>query len=228
MFLAPHEQRRHARIETGLDCSVIAGALDFTARVTNLSRGGAGLLGPKGRTEPGGQLLILLERSDGDFALALQARVLRAQEQGNEMLYGVRFEEVPPDIDSELVRLLQTLAEGEGQGRRESPRVAARVRVSCTTRDTFIATLNDLSRGGLSVTCAYAVEVGETLGVDFSVGEGSVITAMSGEVVGTAHLEDGSCRVSLKFDPPTAEDRARVLLLLDFMLALGPPAPGPR
>jgi c-di-GMP-binding flagellar brake protein YcgR len=229
MVLADHEQRKHARIETSLGCTVIAGDTDFTARVSNLSRGGAGLLGPAGKTELGAQLLILLERREGDFALALQARVVRTGEpEGDEVQYGVRFEEVPPDIDAELLRLLKVLAEGEGHGRRASPRVATRVKVTCSNREAFVATLNDLSRGGLSVTSEFAVEVGQALGVDFSVGDGAAITAVSGEVVGASPLDDGRCRVSVTFDPPTPEDRARVLLLLEVMLALGPPARGMR
>jgi c-di-GMP-binding flagellar brake protein YcgR len=228
MGLPEHELRKHARIETSLECTVIAGEVDFTATVSNLSRGGAGIQGPSGKTERGGQLLILLERREGDFALALQGRVMRTEALGNGTLYGVMFEEVPPDIDAELVRLLKTLAAGRGSGRREAPRVATRVRVKCTSRDAFVATLNDLSRGGLSVVSDYAVETGETMAVDFSVGEGAVITAVSGEVVSAAPLEDGTWRVGLKFDPPTAEDRTRVMLLLEVMLALGPPAPAPR
>jgi c-di-GMP-binding flagellar brake protein YcgR len=222
------EQRKHARIETSLDCTVIAGDVDFTARVANLSRGGAGLLGPEGKAELGTQLLILLERKEGDFALALQARVVRIEPQPTGVQYGVHFEDMPPDSDAELLRLLAALAAGPGQGRRSSPRVATRVRVSCSSRQAFEATLNDLSRGGLSVVSDFAVEVGETLGVDFSVGDGAVITAVSGAAVGVNQLEDGRCRVSVQFEPPTAEDKARVLLLLELMLALGPPAPQKR
>jgi c-di-GMP-binding flagellar brake protein YcgR len=222
LHLDGREQRKHARIETGLDCTVIAGDIDFTARVANLSRGGAGLVGPEGKAELGTQLLILLERKEGDFALALQARVVRMLPQPNGTQYGVHFEDMPPDIDAELLRLLTVLAAGPGQGRRESPRVATRVRVKCASREDFEATLNDLSLGGLSVTSDYAIEVGEALGVDFSVGDGGVITAVSGVAVGVNQLEDGRCRVSVKFEPPTPEDRTRVLLLLELMLALGP------
>ena len=222
MELDPDEQRTHARIETSLDCTVVGEEVDFKATVSNLSRGGAGLIGPADKAAIGTHLLILLERREGDFALALEAHVARLESRGDTALYGVHFEDLPPDIDAELVRLLKVLAAGPGLGRRESPRIAARVRVSCSGKDALVATLNDLSRGGLSVVSDYAVEVGERLGVDFSVGDGAVITAVSGDVVGVSQLDDGRCRVSLKFDPPTAEDRARVLLLLEVMLALGP------
>jgi PilZ domain len=206
LSLDGRDNRRHARIETSLDCTVIAGDVDFSAKVANLSRGGAALWGPGGQAAPGTQLLILLERREGDFALALQARVVRVEAQGTGVQYGVHFEDMPPDIDAELLRLLKALASGPGQGRREAPRVAARVRVTCHNRA--------------------AIDVGETLGVDFSVGDGAVVTAVAGRAVGVAQLEDGRCRVSLSFEPPSAEEKASVLLLLELMLALGPASTG--
>jgi hypothetical protein len=43
LSLDGRDNRRHARIETSLDCTVIAGDVDFSAKVANLSRGGATL-----------------------------------------------------------------------------------------------------------------------------------------------------------------------------------------
>ncbi len=214
------EQRQHARIETSLECTVLAGESDFSAKVTNLSRGGAGLIAEQGSTQVGSDLMLLIERVEGKFSLSIPARVLRAEPHQHESLYGVHFEAVPPDVDDELVRLLKALAEGKGTGRRESPRISSRVRVKCKSPEAFMATLNDLSRGGLSMRCPRPVPTGSHLSVLFGVEEHPELVAVSGEVLRSALEADGSSMVSMKFDPPTAQDRERVTQLLESLLGL--------
>jgi c-di-GMP-binding flagellar brake protein YcgR len=216
------EHRAFARIETSIECTAVTGDQDFAAKVANLSRSGAALIGPSGKAVFGDAVMILLERAEGEFSLALPSIVQRVSAQGDEAVYGVRFDAMPPDLEEQLVRLLKVLAKGRGQGRRNSPRVSSRVRVRCKSREAFVATLNDLSRGGLSVRCPRPVEPGGSLSVEFGVEEHPVIVTVSGEILRVNLQGDGSFLVSLKFDPPTMEDRGRVLGLLNVLLGLGP------
>lgn len=215
------EQRKFARLETSLQCTVVTGDDDFPARVANLSRTGAGLIGPEGRAEVGAQLMLLFERAEGNFSFALPSGVVRVTPHEEGAVYGVEFEPMPPEVLDELARLLKTLTLERGQGRRESPRVAARVKVRCHSRKDFVAQLNDLSRGGLSVKSAEHVAVGAPLSVQFGVDALPSLITVAGEVVRATEAE-GGWLVSLKFDPPNEEDRARVLLLLDVLLGLSP------
>lgn len=221
--MSEEEQRKHARIETSLECTVVAGEVDFPAKVANLSRGGAGLLAAAGKVEAGALVMLLVEHAQGGFSLALPARVLRAAAYGDEELYGLQFEAVPPDVDDDLVKLLKVLTDGRGSGRRGSPRVASRVRVKCKSAQTFAATLNDLSKGGLSVRCPRPVEPGSRLGVQFGVEDHPELVSVAGEVLRVGLQEDGSFLVSMKFDPPTAEDQEHVRKLLQVLLGLDAP-----
>lgn len=215
------EQRKFARLETNLECTVVTGDADFPARVANLSRTGAGLIGPAGRAEVGAQLMLLFERAEGNFSFALPSGVVRVTPHPEGAVYGVEFEPMPPEVNDELARLLKTLTLERGQGRRGSPRVAARVKVRCRSRKDFVAQLNDLSRGGLSVKSAERVEPGAPLSVQFGVDAHASLITVAGEVLRCTET-DGGFMVSLQFDPPDEEERARVLLLLDVLLGLSP------
>jgi PilZ domain len=215
------EQRRFARLETSLECTVMSDDTEFRARVVNLSRSGAGLVGPVGFAEVGANLILLLERSEGGFSLALPSQVVRVTPRPEDSVYGVDFVVVPPDVQDELTRLLKALTLEKGQGRRDSPRVAARVKVRCKSRGAFVAQLNDLSRGGLSVKNGQELEPGSPLTVQFGVETSPSLLTVSGEVLRSTP-SDGAWMVSLKFDPPTEDDRAQVLLLLDVLLGITP------
>lgn len=214
------EQRQFARLETNLECTVVAEAGDFAARVANLSRTGAGLIGPPGKAEISESVMLMFERAEGGFSFALSSFVVRVTPRDGECVYGVQFEVMPPDVGDELARLLKSLVREKGQGRRESPRVAARLKVKCRNRNAFVAQLNDLSRGGISVRSAQAIEPGSTLTVQLGVESHPSLLTVSGKVLRTEPVEN-EWMVSVEFAPPSTEDRAQVLLLLDVLLGLG-------
>lgn len=220
--MAGEDQRRHGRIETSLECNVAGPEGNFEARVLNLSRGGAALEAALGQAEQGGAVMLLLERAEGAFSLALSATVVRVTPSPRGATYGLAFDPPPPDVDDELVRLLQTLAEARGTGRRASPRIAARVRVQCRTRESFLGTMTDLSRGGMSVRCPRPVEPGGTLAVSFGVEGLADLLHVSGEVVRVDLRPDGAFQVGVKFDPPTIADTERARRLFRLLLGLAP------
>ncbi len=218
------EHRRFARIETSLVCNVATATSGFEAAVVNLSFGGAALLGPDGAAAVDEVVTLLLERAAGEISLALHGRIVRVEERHERILYGVEFESLPPDDEEQLRRLLQLLAGGRGQGRREHPRVAARVEVTCRTEDIFRGWLADLSKGGLSVRCHRPVAPGDAITVGFGLEGLRGLVEVTGEVVSAFPVERGGHRVGVRFTPPGDEERAEVERVLELLLGIALPA----
>src|SRR5581483_6815376 len=76
------EQRKFARIEASLLCSVATANDAFDAAVVNLSKSGAAILGPDGAAKVGDTLTLLIERQEGLVSLALPGEVVRIEERG--------------------------------------------------------------------------------------------------------------------------------------------------
>ncbi len=216
------DQREFARIETNVVCSVATAATSFEAQVMNLSLSGAALVGPPGAAEKGESVTLLLEQPESMMSFALSAEVVRIAPQGDQVVYGVHFEALPPDVRGELVMMLRMIAAGRGSKRREAPRVASRVVVTCATQDSFRAVLNDLSRGGFSVRCKRALKLGELLQAKFGVKGLPRLLDLQGPVVNVTELPDGHFRVGVKFDPLPEASLSRVMNLLEVLMGLGP------
>ena len=216
------EQREFARLETHVVCSVATASTSFEAEVLNLSLSGAGLLGPPGAAEKGESVTLMLEHQEGMMSFALSANVVRMSPQGEKVVYGVHFEALPPDVRGELVMMLRLIAAGRGAKRREAPRVASRVVVTCGTKDSFRAVLNDLSRGGFSVRCKRELTLGDLLQAKFGVEGLPGLLDLLGPVVNITALPDGFFRVGVKFEPLPETSLNRVMSLFEVLLGLGP------
>jgi c-di-GMP-binding flagellar brake protein YcgR len=219
---ADHEQRRFARIEASLVCSVATSTDAFDAVVVNLSKGGVAILGPDGAARTGETITLLVER-DG-ASIALPGEIVRTEGRDERMLYGVQFGALPPDEEQSLVTLLHVLSASKGPGRREHPRVAARISVNCRDEEVFRGWLNDLSKGGLSVRCGKAVSPGDTLAVSFGAAGITNLVEVAGEVVSCKRIDHASWRVGVRFDPLAEEVRAEVARVLDTLLGIALPA----
>lgn len=214
------ERRRWARIEASLECIVASADQSFEAKVVNVSRGGVAVLAEAGLVGEGETVSVMLERGEGAISLAFSGTVVRIVGAGDETVYGIHFEALPPDSEEQLLGLLKVLASGRGTGRREHPRVAARISVKCQSRERFEAKLNDLSRGGFSIRCPGPVEEGSLLTVEFGVAGHAELIAIEGTVAHVEVLPDGKHIVGLSFTPPTAGQRERVQQLLELLLGL--------
>ncbi len=214
------ERRRWARIEASLECTVASADQTFEAQVVNVSRGGVAVMAPSGLIKDGESVSVMLERGEGTISLAVSGTVVRIVGEGDETVYGVHFEALPPDSEEQLVALLKLLAGGRGPGRREHPRVSTRINVRCKSRERFDALLSDLSKGGFSIRCPGAVEEGALLTVEFGVAQHAELIAIEGKVMHVEALPDGKHIAGLSFTPPTAEQRAKVQQLLDLLLGL--------
>lgn len=213
------DQRKYARIEANIACTVATSVDAFEAEIANLSKSGAGVLGPPAAAKVSETITLMLERVGDLVSLAVPGQVVRTEERGERMLYGVAFSALPPDQEAQLVELLQYVSSGKGTGRRTHPRVAARVEVGCRTEGIFRGMLNDLSRGGLSVKTLRDVEPGETMTVSFGVPGLKDIVEVTGEVVSSQKLPHGF-RISVQFKPLNETDRAQIEELLDALLGV--------
>jgi c-di-GMP-binding flagellar brake protein YcgR len=217
------EQRKYARIEASISCTVATPTDAFEALVANLSKGGAGIIGPHGAAAVDDTITLMLERAEGLVTLSLSGRVVRVDGKGERALYGVQFDALPPDDERQLALLLQLLAAGRGSGRREHPRVAARIEVACRSEDIFRGFLNDLSKGGMSVKTLRDVPIGEQLVVSFGVSGLKDLVELSGEVVTSQKLPHGF-RLGVRFEPIGDDTREQVSRVLDVLLGLVPTA----
>lgn len=216
------DQRQHARVETTITCGVATASTTFDADVLNLSLSGAALLGPPGAAEKGEPITLMFEHQDGMVSFALSAEVVRLAPQDDRVVYGVHFEQPPPDVRGELVMLLRLIAAGRGANRRQAPRVARRVAVKCGTHDSFRAVLNDLSRGGFSVSCKRELKVGEILLARFGVEGLPDLVEVQGPVVNVIPQADGTFRVGAQFSPLPESHVRRIEHLIELLLGLGP------
>jgi c-di-GMP-binding flagellar brake protein YcgR len=214
------EQRKYARIESSIVCSVASATEAFEAVVANLSKSGAAIIGPDG-VGVGESLTVMLERAQGLVTVSLPCTVVRKEERGERVLYGVEFEQLPPDDEERLVSLLQSLAAGRGQGRRTHPRVGVRVEVVCRTETIFRTKVHDLSRGGLSLKSGKPLPPGSAISVSYGMANIQGLVEVSGEVVSSQPAEGGGFRVGVRFDPLSAEEQAQVNYTLDVLLGIG-------
>lgn len=213
------DQRKYARIEASIACSIATAVDAFEAAVANLSKSGAAILGPEGAAKVGETITVMLERAEGQVTVALPGKVVRIEQRDARTLYGVQFAALPPDEEAQLGLLLQLVAGGKGQGRRSHPRVSARIEVNCRTEAIFRGFLNDLSKGGMSVKTLRDVELGQTLKVSFGVPGLKGLVEISGEVVSSEKLPHGF-RLGVNFAPLGADDRSQVNKLLDVLLGI--------
>jgi c-di-GMP-binding flagellar brake protein YcgR len=212
------DRRRFARIEASLDCTLATETETVKAKVVNLSRTGVAVLCGQS-LEVGARLTLLIENPK--ISVGLTGEVVRKTAIAGELGYGVRFDALPPQAEEELVELLRELAAGKGSGRRAFPRIAARVAVICKTRESFEATLSDLSQGGLKVRCPKPVAENMVLELVLGMPGATGLLTLHGDVRHCAP-EGQHFSVGVKFAPVSDEERKAVTNLLEVLLGIAP------
>lgn len=218
----PSDKRKHARIESSLVCNIATATGVFEAVVANLSKSGSAIITGLGVAEVGQTVTLMLEREEGLVTLSLPGTVVRKEEQDERGRYGVEFEPLPPDEDAQLSLLLQLLLTAAGQGRREHPRVATRVEVTCRTEGIFRGWVSDLSKGGLAIKSVRDVLVGSSISVSFGVRGLRGLVEVSGQVVSNQPV-GGGFRLGVNFVPLTPMEQAQVARTLDLLLDIALP-----
>lgn len=218
----PTDKRKHARIESSIVCSLATGSEVFDGVVANLSKGGALIIASRSAAVVGDTVMLMLEREEGLLTLSLPGSVVRKDEDEQHGRYGVEFEPLPPADEAQLAVLLQLLLNGRGQGRREHPRIAARIEVVCRTEELFRGWVNNLSKGGLSLKSLKDVAVGQPIEVSFGVRGLHRLVEITAEVVSNQPAADGF-RLGLKFTPLTETEQAQVHRTLSLLLDIALP-----
>lgn len=213
------EQRKYARIETSLVCTLATATDVVDAVVANLSKGGAALIAPLSAASEGELVTVMVERSEGLVSLALTGTVVRKEERDQRGRYALEFEPLPPDEESRLGMLLQMLLNGAGVGRRAHPRIAARFEVTCRTESIFRGWVNDLSKGGLGLKSAKDVPVGSALTVSFGLKGLPGLVEVACEVTSNQPM-DGGWRLGVRFTPVTGVEQEQVNHTLDLLLTM--------
>lgn len=222
LMLESSGKRKHARIESSIVCNMATATDLFEGVVANLSKSGAAIIASLTAAEVGETVTLMLERDEGLLVLSLPGTVTHKDEQDGRARYGVEFDPLPPDEESQLGLLLQLLLNDRGQGRRAHPRVSARIEVVCRTESIFRGWVSDLSRGGLSLRCIRDVPVGDPIEVSFGVRGLNRLVELACEVMSSQPVE-GGFRLGLQFAPLSATEQAQVNRSLDLLLEIALP-----
>lgn len=204
------ERRKANRIEASLGCNVAGEGADFEATLINVSKMGAALRAESAQARVGESLTLLIDATGGLDEQALACTVVRADEREGGAIYGVTFDPLPPDAEDKLDQLLVWLASQAGTGSRKDPRVSARLKVRCQTREAFTATLENLSCGGLAVRCQQPVAPGDAMVVEFLVKDLTSGLEVRGTALRCELQADGAFKIAVRFSPPSQADRARI------------------
>jgi c-di-GMP-binding flagellar brake protein YcgR len=212
------DRRIHARIETDLVCTVLAKDGPRSARIRDLSHGGAQLVGEAGMADLGESLAIEVELPDQDEPIAILGEVCRGVGEGEQVRYGIRFAVVEPRQHETLARFIDQLADGQGVGQRQHPRVYRRVGVICRTRSQSEAVMHNISQGGLALQCGVPLVLDEEVTVEIRFEPFPEPLELHGRVVHVRTLEAGQYQVGVRFEQLESRRAKALAELIRFLL----------
>lgn len=170
--------------------------------------------------EVGDELEVRLPYSSGR-PIAIESEILRfVVENEVRRAVAVRFARLSTEAEKQLERVLEMLLSGSGGGRRVYPRVAQRLEVYFDDPSDIRATLEDISRGGLSVTVPYSFSVNQSVQLMVLGPPGFQELRLRARVVRQTPLDEGGLnlyRIGLAFGHPTTELQETVQRMLQAM-----------
>jgi c-di-GMP-binding flagellar brake protein YcgR len=218
--MGSEDQRVHARIHvsTTIEIAVAEGTVE--AQLRDLSKGGARFVTPQPVGRVGDTIEVFLPSLSGD-AIQVMAEIIRAQEGADGHTLAVRFDAVDPAMRQPLNDLIEVLLTATGGGQRSAPRVARRMDIRYGQLGELRAILEDISRGGLSMTAAQPLVLYEDLEVTVPDTCGDQLLIVRARVVHQRAMEvDGETvyRVGLEFGDLRTETRRCLEELLKTVL----------
>lgn len=217
-----NENRSQPRIraKVGIEVFHPASGRAQRASVEELSWGGALIWCDEPPGEPGEELEVRLPYKPG-HPIAITSEILRVGggDQGQHAV-AVRFTSLSTEDEGNLEKVLNLLLAGPGGGRREYPRLAQRLEVYFDDPADIRATLEDISRGGLSVTVPYSFTVNQSVQLTIFGPSGFRDLSLRARVVRQMPLEEEKVplfNIGLVFEHPTRELQDMVQRLLDRM-----------
>lgn len=144
------ENRRHQRVDVAIDVRVTRGDRASVGKLSNLSRGGAGL---RSETDFGGvgdriELAIPLP---GGIEVTVTSEVVRKNERDGALFYGLRFDSLESNLQSHLLSLIETLIRHSTGDQRKYARVYRRIPIRYRHLSELGAVLENISMGGISM-----------------------------------------------------------------------------
>jgi c-di-GMP-binding flagellar brake protein YcgR len=214
--MGSNETRVHARIHISTSIQVASVTGTGEAQLRDLSKGGARFVAaaPVGRV---GDTIELFLPSLGGDDIVVMAEIIRAEEGTDGHTVAVRFDAVAPEMRQPLNDLMEVLLTATGGGARAAPRVARRMDIRYGHLGELRAILDDISRGGLSMTVAQPLVLYEDLEVTVPDTSGEQLLIVRARVVHQRAVQvDGETvyRVGLEF----AELRTEARRCLDELL----------
>ncbi len=208
----PTEKRKQLRINVTTPVKLIwPGSTDpISARLQNVSWGGASVIVDKAHAHSGDTFRILLPGADSD-AINLEAKVLRTWElsasQGEGM--AVRFSSIAARDQDAFENTLKQLAQaGDNNGLREHARLSQHLDIQFDGPDELHATLDDISAGGMGVTVPDPLQIGQSLESVISTVDGKFSLKLRARVVRLDPIKMGNIslyQAGLKFEHPPRE-----------------------
>ncbi len=221
------EQRRQMRISVTAPVKVsdLAGEHVYSAKLHNISWGGAAVRCPEFDSALGERMCLLLPAA-GKRLIRIEATVLRDSMVDGEREYGLRFDSLDPDDEDRLLEVLKILmASPDPEQRRSEVRLVQRLEVEYGDAGEFRATLEDISTKGMMLTVPDPIEIGESLLISMSSVDTPFGLNLRARVVHQSLVEGmefNMYRVGLQFEHPSPRLHERISAILHELAILRP------
>jgi hypothetical protein len=218
--LALSEQRAHPRIAAPATVWVTTSSgRRFELPARDVSLGGVFLYVSLPFAPVGETVKLELGLPAGGLTAPLEATVVRtvaAPDDSSQLLgVGLQFRPLSAGQRTAVSAFLNRLLAGPGGQRRAYPRVAHRLRVTCTGKADVRAVVRDLSVGGASLWLEAPVAVGESLGLELSHGQGASLR-LTATVIDTRWAREGEpydqARVRFEHPDDSGKEALRAFL----------------
>lgn len=206
------EKRKQLRLNVSVPIKIIwpGSSEAVSARVQNISWGGASVVTDKAQTHSGDTLHVLLPGVNTS-AIKLEAKVLRTWPLSSSQGEGIalRFSSIATKDQDAFEDLLKKLAKsGDNEGLRQHARLTQHLDIQFDGPDELHATLDDISAGGMGVTVPDPLQIGQSLESVISTTDGGFTLKLRARVVRLEPVKMGNVvlyHAGLKFEHPSRE-----------------------
>ncbi len=192
------------------------------AQLENISWGGVAFHVPACPAEPGESVRLMVQRPQGG-AIAIQAKVLRLYPFDGGVKVSARFSSLSTRDEEKLMAILEQLAAGTDDGKRNFARLTQRLELQFDAVQELESTLHDISAGGIGITVPDPLKVGQSLQTVISTTDEKCSLKLRARVVRQEPLKMPHSvlyRVGLKFEHPSAELERRTAELITRIATL--------
>lgn len=221
------ENRTQFRIRVSVPIKVLwpQDSKPVSARLEDISWGGASIRVDEARLDTGDTLQIILPRHQGG-SISVEAKILRSWPCPDGKGYGfaTRFSRLSTRDEARLEEILEHLAQSaDAEGQRSHARLTQRLEIQFDAEQELLSTLDDISAGGLGITVPDPIQVGQSLQIVISTLNESCYLKLRARVVRQEPLKVRTMvvyRVGLKFEHPTDELKKRTGDLITKMAGM--------